>query len=133
MSDIDRIIAAARRDARTVGSGDLRALCAEIERLRDLLADIATYCREELPECDPFCCGLYLADVLNMAESKPEKLQAIKQGHGQAIDLDHPLAEGLVLECLDTITLVNTVRRYYRKYRELLDSKESNAGPAIQS
>jgi len=73
MSDIDRIIAAARRDARTVGSGDLRALCDEIERLRDRLANIATYCREELPECDTFCCGLYLANVLNMTELRQSK------------------------------------------------------------
>lgn len=99
MSDIDRIIAAARRDARTVGSGDLLALCNEIETLRAELA----------------------------AANRPPVVR-----HGQAIDMDHPLAEGLVLECLDTSTLVNTVRRYYRMYRELRQSKEPNAGPAIQ-
>ena len=34
MSDIDRIIAATRRDSRCVGGAERRALCDEIERLR---------------------------------------------------------------------------------------------------
>lgn len=73
MSDIDRIIKAARKDSRTVSGSETRALCDEIERLRGRLADIATYCREELPDCDTFCCGLYLADVLNMTELRESK------------------------------------------------------------
>jgi len=35
--NIDQIIATARRDARCVGSGEIRALCDEVERLRNIV------------------------------------------------------------------------------------------------
>ncbi len=45
--DLDRIIATARRDARRVGGAEIRAMCDEIERQREIVQAVTFYCDSE--------------------------------------------------------------------------------------
>lgn len=44
-----------------------RRLC---NTLLDRLAVIARYCEEEVKQCDPYCCKLYLDQIHEMADVK---------------------------------------------------------------
>ncbi len=77
MSNIDRIIAAARKDSRTVSGSETRALCDEIERLRQFIDDPDAHV-EGSHGASGLCCELRRQAVgrAELAESELTELRA---------------------------------------------------------
>lgn len=77
MSDIDRIIKAARKDSRTVSGSETRALCDEIERLRQIIDDPDAHV-EGQHGASGLCCELRRQAIgrAELAENELAELQA---------------------------------------------------------